>query len=107
MNFPYQKWTLAAALAVVSVSAEPVSYYKEVVPLLKRSCTGCHHPGKLKGELDLTTHASFKKGGKHGASFKEGDPKASNVIEEISGKEPSMPKEGDPLSAVEVALIER
>lgn len=91
-----------------AVAAEkPVSYYNDVVPILKRSCTGCHHPGKLKGELDLTTHAAFKKGGKHGAAFKEGDPKSSSVIEEISGKEPSMPKEGDPLTGAEVAMIER
>jgi WD40 repeat protein len=96
-----------ALLCVATVAAEPVSYYKDVVPILKRSCTGCHHPGKLKGELDLTTHAAFAKGGKHGPSFKSGDAKGSSVIEEISGKEPSMPKEGDPLSGVEVALFER
>jgi hypothetical protein len=92
---------LAALAAFLSASAEdkPVSYYNDVVPILKRSCTGCHHPGKLKGELDLTTHAAFKKGGKHGPAFKEGDPKTSNIIEEISGKDPSMPKEGDPLWA--------
>jgi WD40 repeat protein len=100
---------LAALAAFLSASAEdkPVSYYNDVVPILKRSCTGCHHPGKLKGELDLTTHAAFKKGGKHGPAFKEGDPKTSNIIEEISGKDPSMPKEGDPLSGPEVAMIER
>ena len=87
-------------------SSRKVSYYKDVVPIFKRSCTGCHHPGKLKGELDLTTYAAFKKGGKHGASFKAGDLKDSIIIEEISGKEPSMPKEGDPLSPAEVTLIE-
>jgi len=84
-----------------------VSYYRDLVPIFKRSCTGCHHPGKLKGQLDLTTYEAFLKGGKHGAAFKPGDPKASTVLEEISGSEPSMPKEGDPLSKDEVALIER
>jgi WD40 repeat protein len=99
---------LLALLLASSLQAEDkkVSFYKEVVPIFKRSCNGCHHPGKLKGELDLTTYTSFKKGGKHGAPFKSGDPKDSIIIEEISGKEPSMPKEGDPLSAQEVALIE-
>jgi hypothetical protein len=87
--------------------AKPASYYYEVVPILKRSCSGCHHPGKLKGELDVTTHAMLKKGGKHGAVIKEGDAKSSSLIEEISGEEPSMPKEGEPLSKAEVALIER
>ena len=84
-----------------------MSYYHDIVPIFKRSCTGCHHPDKRKGELDLTTFASFQKGGKHGPSFKPGEPDASRVLEEISGEEPNMPKEGDPLTKEEVALIER
>ena len=86
---------------------KPVSYYQDIVPIFKRSCTGCHHPGKLKGELDMTSYQSFRKGGKHGAGFVAGKPKDSIVIEEISGDEPSMPKEGDPLSPAEVALMTR
>mgnify|MGYP001601883504 CR=1 FL=1 len=116
MNFHYlpvkrmaRSFAVLTVAGVLSAAAEdkPVSYYREIVPLFKRSCTGCHHPGKLKGELDLTTHASLSKGGKPGASFKAGDPKASRLWEEISGDEPSMPKEGDPLSKVEVTLVER
>jgi len=94
-------------LAGLGDDAKPVSYFHEVVPILKRSCTGCHHPAKLKGELDLTTYATFQKGGKHGPSFKPETPEASRVIEEISGDEPNMPKEGDPLTKDEVALFER
>src|SRR4030081_1964059 len=94
-------WSLGFGVFVpVLASAEsskPVSYYHDLMPIFKRSCTGCHHPGKLKGELDLTAFAAFQKGGKHGASFKSGDPAASRVVEEVSGDEPSMPKEGDPL----------
>lgn len=97
----------ATLIAHGAASEKPVSYYRDLVPVLKRSCTGCHNPGKLKGELDLTTHASFAKGGKHGASFKAGNPKDSSVIDEISGDEPSMPKEGDPLTKAEIALFAR
>jgi WD40 repeat protein len=93
----------------ITVLAEdkPVSYYTDLMPIFKRSCTGCHHPGKLKGQLDLTTYEAFKKGGKHGAGFKEGDAKGSHIIEQISGDEPTMPEEGDPLTKQEVALFER
>lgn len=99
---------VSIAFAARAIGAEePVSYYKDLVPIMKRSCTGCHHPGKLKGDLDLTSHAAFAKGGKHGASFKAGNPKDSSVIDEISGEEPSMPKEGDPLTKAEVALFTR
>src|SRR5436309_5785177 len=92
---------------VANAQEKPVSYYHDLVPIFKRSCTGCHHPGKLKGELDLTTYQAFLKGGKHGPGFKANDLKSSMILEEISGPEPSMPKEGDPLSKTEVALIER
>jgi WD40 repeat protein len=103
--------SILALFCVTTLAAhaaeKPVSYYRDLVPVLKRSCTGCHHPGKLKGELDLTTHAAFAKGGKHGAGFKPGNIKDSLVIDEIIGDEPSMPKEGDPLTKAEVALFTR
>lgn len=87
--------------------AEPVSYYRELMPVFKRSCNGCHHPGKMKGDLDLTTHAAILRGGTHGAVVKVDDPAKSLLLEEISGDEPSMPKNGDPLSKEELALIQR
>src|SRR5215208_6105637 len=99
--------TVLGAFVARGAEEKPVSFYRDLTPVLKRSCTGCHHPGKLKGELDLTTYPAFFKGGKHGAGFKAGEPTNSMVIEEISGDEPSMPKEGDALSKAEVALFTR
>jgi WD40 repeat protein len=90
-----------------SAADKPVSYYNDVVPIFKRSCTGCHHPGKLKGQLDMTSYEVLKKGGKHGPGFVAGKPKESILLDEISGDEPSMPKEGDPLSQADVAMVER
>ena len=98
---------LAAVLNCFSAEEKSVSYYKDIVPIFKRSCNGCHYPGKLKGQLDLTTFETFQKGGKHGPAFKAGESRESRIIEEISGNEPSMPEEGDPLTKDEVALIER
>jgi WD40 repeat protein len=100
-------FTLPAGAVGAEKAEKPVSFYHEVVPLFKRSCTGCHHPGKLKGQLDMTSYQALLKGGKHGAGFVAGKPKESILIEEISGDEPSMPKEGDPLTKAEVALMER
>ena len=98
----------ASTLMLSAADAQkPVSFYNDLTPILKRSCTGCHHPGKLKGELDVTTYSAFLKGGKHEAGFKAGEPTNSMVIDEISGDEPSMPKEGDALSQAEVALFTR
>jgi len=99
--------SVIATTVAVTAADKPVSYYNDIVPIFKRSCTGCHHPGKLKGQLDMTSHELLKKGGKHGAGFVAGKPKESILLDEITGEEPSMPKEGDPLSKAEVAMIER
>src|SRR5258706_11162897 len=55
---------VAWLLVFPSVRAEDkaVSFYSDVMPVFKRSCTGCHHPGKLKGQLDLTTYEAAIKG---------------------------------------------
>jgi dipeptidyl aminopeptidase/acylaminoacyl peptidase len=106
-----KRFSLIASFTILALAAaaadKPVSFYNDVIPVFKRSCSGCHHPGKLKGQLDLTTYDAFKKGGKHGPAFVAGNPKDSVVIDEISGDEPSMPKEGDPLNAAEIAMIQR
>jgi WD40 repeat protein len=47
------------------------------------------------------------KGGKHGAALVPGAPDKSKLVEMISGSDPDMPKDGDPLKKEQVALIER
>src|SRR6478609_2147448 len=61
-----------------------VSYSHDIVPLFQRSCTGCHHPGKLKGELDLTTFSALQHGGKHGPIIVVSHPDQSRLVDEIS-----------------------
>ncbi len=98
----------AVGFSLGLVAAEkPVSWYRDVTPIFKRSCNGCHNPNKLKGGVDTSTHTGLLKPGKHGPNFIAGDPAQSLVIEQVSGKEPEMPKEGDPLSEAEVALLRR
>lgn len=86
---------------------EPVSYYRQVRPVLQRHCTGCHQPAKQGGKLVLTSYEDLKKGGEGGAGFEPGDADASNLIAYIAGDDPEMPKNADPLPASDVALIAR
>ncbi|HLX62583.1 MAG TPA: c-type cytochrome domain-containing protein [Planctomycetota bacterium] len=83
-----------------------VSYTRDIVPILKHNCQACHYPGKLKGNLDVTTYASLQKGGKHGPAFKAGDAK-SKILEDIKGTDPKMPEDGDPLPGADIAKIEK
>ena len=101
-------FALSLLLPVSAFAADaPVSWFKDVTPIFKRSCNGCHNPNKTKGGVDTSTYALFAKPGKNGPNYIVGDPAKSILITEVGGKEPSMPKEGDPLSPAEVALLER
>ena len=92
---------------LVHADDAPVSYHREIVPLLRANCIGCHKASKNKGGLDLSNHAALSKGGKHGLAVKPGKPEDSRLIKDISGAEPVMPEEGEPLTAAEVALVSR
>ena len=86
----------------------PVSYHSQIVPILKRSCQGCHHPGDPNGGLIVTTYTDLKQGGMAGdATIIPGKPDDSLLIELISGDEPAMPQNMEPLSAEEVELFRR
>ena len=86
---------------------EPVSYYKQIRPILQQSCQGCHQPAEPNGGLVVTSYEAFQEGGMGGASFIPGNPEESMIMEYISGEDPLMPQEGDPLTAEEVELFSR
>ena len=86
---------------------EPVSYYKQIRPILQQSCQGCHQPAEPNGGLVVTSYEAFQEGGMGGASFIPGNPEESMIMEYISGEDPLMPQEGDPLTEEEVELFSR
>ena len=84
-----------------------VSYHSQIVPILKRSCQGCHHPGDPNGDLIVTTYADLTRGGMAGEAIIPGKPDDSLLIQLISGDEPAMPQNMEPLSAEEVEMFRR
>src|SRR6185503_14139883 len=57
----------ATAPAVAAPSAAPalppVSYNKQIWPVIQRQCQGCHQPAKQGGKLLLISYDDFKTGG--------------------------------------------
>jgi WD40 repeat protein len=98
---------LLGTTTAVRADDKPVSFYHDIRPIFNSDCNACHKPEKLKGELDMTTVAALMKGGKHGVEIKPGEPDKSKLVEMISGDDPDMPKDGDPLTKDQVSLIER
>ncbi|MBU6300501.1 MAG: DUF1549 domain-containing protein [Verrucomicrobia bacterium] len=95
--------------APAASSQSPVSYYKEVRPALQAKCMGCHQPAKAKGDYVMTTFAQLMAGGESGAAIVAHRPAESRLVQQITpvdGKS-EMPPKGEPLSADEVALVNR
>jgi hypothetical protein len=66
-----------------------VSYKEHVTPILQKYCLPCHAEESYNpSELSLDTYALLKKGGKHGASFVEGKPEESLLIQKLADAPP-------------------
>ena len=94
-----------AAIPLLLGAAEP-SYYRDVRPILNRSCTSCHQPALKSSGLDLTTYVGFQAGGKRGRTFVPGAPDESLAVQFIMGAvQPSMPLSGPALSSGDIDTI--
>ena len=85
--------------------AEP-SYFRDVQPILQKSCVGCHQPAMLSSGLDLTTYDRFRAGGKRGPAFIAGSPSDSLLVRFLTGEmKPAMPFGAPLLPKAEVDLL--
>lgn len=104
-------WTsrvmLFGLVSIWGVTAEPVSFSREVTPILERSCVACHQPSKLKGGLDVTTFKAIGAGGKHGPVLVARAATTSRMVSQVKGSKPEMPPEGKPLTEAEIRVLER
>jgi hypothetical protein len=87
--------------------AAPVSFQKQIQPILQRRCQGCHQPASQGGKLVVTSYALLKAGGNSGPVFQPGAPDKSLLVQYVSGAEPKMPKGGPPLPTEQVGLLRR
>jgi WD40 repeat protein len=88
---------------------KPVSFIRDVAPILVENCIACHNPRKSESKYVMTTFAQLAKGGQQGEgiTLEPGKPDESNLIELIRpGGEPRMPYKQDPLPAEKIATIE-
>ena len=87
-----------------------VDYEKYVLPVLMDNCIDCHGPDKPKARLRVDQRPVLLVGGDSGLpALVPGSPEKSHLIELIKLKDPDerMPRKGEPLSAAEIALLEK
>lgn len=99
---------LFVALLAVPVAAEEIpDYTRDIAPLLRKYCAGCHNAEEANGELRLDAYAEILKGGEHGPALVAGDAKVSRMIRAITGEaDLKMPPEDEKQpSEDEIALL--
>jgi uncharacterized protein with WD repeat len=85
----------------------PVTYDKDIEPILANKCQVCHSGPVKEGQLDLGSYETLVKGGKRGTPIVPGKSGESLLIN-LAGKtkKPFMPpKTEEPLSPEELALL--
>ena len=99
------------AHAAETTGAETVSYRREIEPIFRKHCFGCHQGAKQLGEYRMTDFSALVAGGESGApAIVPGEPDESYLIDQITplGGEAAMPKPPNPpLEAEQIELISR
>ena len=88
---------LDASKLPAAAAQENVTFEKDIQPLLKESCTGCHGDRKQKGDLRLDSLEAALKGGEHGKAVVPGDAAKSSLLfaaAQVNDKIAMPPKRG-------------
>ncbi len=98
---------LAGCLQSVPKSTTPVSFSKQIVPLLAANCNACHASNTPQSGLATDTYMALIRGGKRGKCIEIGNPNKSLIIQYLDGRrQPKMPI-GGALKDVEIDVIKR
>jgi WD40 repeat protein len=85
----------------------PVTYEKDIAPILANKCEYCHSGSLKESKFDLGSYEALMRGGKRGVPIVPGKPDQSLLVKFAGRTEkPIMPpKSEDPLTPEELALI--
>lgn len=98
--------SLLVLVCAAAVNAE-VDFMKDVQPVLRSRCYGCHGPALQTSGLRLDVGAAALKGGYGGPSIKPGDSAGSALIQRVSAEKgvPVMPPAGKRLTPEEIKVL--
>ncbi|MEM6691439.1 MAG: c-type cytochrome domain-containing protein, partial [Planctomycetota bacterium] len=98
-------------VVLASDSAEAVSYHRDVLPIFRSKCFGCHQPAKALGDYRMTDLDGLLAGGESEvAAIVPGKPDESFLVERITPVDgvAEMPEPPEPpLSSSEIETIRR
>ena len=84
--------------------AEPVSFEKEILPVLQKNCLACHSASERQGGLILETPAGILKGGDNGPAVTPGNS-ANSLLLKLAAhqQEPVMPPADNDVAAANLS----
>ncbi|HUY32335.1 MAG TPA: c-type cytochrome domain-containing protein [Pirellulales bacterium] len=103
-------FVLALTSVVHAQAPAPVSFIKDVAPVLIKNCQACHGQTDPKGGYQLLNFTLLMKpGDSTTAPLTAAKPDESELLRLISSqdKDERMPKDADPLTAEQIALVKR
>src|SRR5215467_6069477 len=101
MRFHCVRWQsicvtcLASAFVISSAHGQtksgkkPMSFIKDVAPILRDNCMACHDAKKHKGKFDMSTYESFRKGGTGDDPITPGKPDESPLLDRLKATDKS------------------
>jgi Planctomycete cytochrome C/WD domain, G-beta repeat len=98
--FPYFALTSLAA-------AEAPVFERDIAPILRSYCAGCHNDRDAEGDFSLETFAQLQKGADKGATLAPGKPEDSLLVKLLEHTaKPHMPPKDEPqVPAKELAVL--
>ena len=90
-----------------TASAQNINFVKDIEPIFKASCYGCHAGEKAAGQLRLDARELALKGGISGQVITPGDSEKSRLVHRILGLhgEERMPLKKEPLTPEQISLV--
>ena len=84
-----------------------VDYLRDVQPVLRRNCYGCHGPSMQQSGLRLDDASFALKGGYSGPAIVPGDSAASSLLKRVNAEKgfPTMPPGGKQLKPQDIATL--
>lgn len=115
---PLTKWLLLVAAGIVAANAsvkaaEPLSYNRDVRPILAANCFACHGPDESarEGDLRLDIRATAIANRDGSAAIVPGDPNASVTIERITAADKELrmppPDSGKQLTVDQIEILRK
>ncbi|MEE3373314.1 MAG: c-type cytochrome domain-containing protein [Planctomycetota bacterium] len=108
MGFTIFRATGLLLLPLVVVSgfipaAEPISFARQIAPLLAKRCLVCHSARVAEGRVDLENYTAILRGGAKGKTVVPGAAQDSLLY--LALADGSMPQESDPFGPGELTLV--